>query len=222
MNVQAADSHCSACVAFAHEHMNAIMGINHRGQQKAHPWTMGLTLVSRPLVSAGVPSGACKVLKKCLAAGPDAGHVRHDDRPARTVFLRIGGTTHPNRIRTWIVAGVNILRLGLIAGVNANPPRRAGGAFGWTCGQIVWRQRLRNARALWRGLRFRAGRQQRESGYENPGYRQFADTHYLARPVSVIALRSPIAGARSTIKADVFFGPHAGDEDMAAIEVDAV
>lgn len=67
-----------------------------------------------------------KVLKKRLAAAPNAGHMRYDYGAARPVFLNIGRIAHPNRIRAGVIARINTVGLGLVTGINSKPPRRSG------------------------------------------------------------------------------------------------
>lgn len=102
-----------------------------------------------------------KVLKTHSSAAPDAGHARHDHRAARPEFLHIGCIAHPNRVRAWIIARVNTVRLGQVAGINPNPPRRTDRL----CKRLS-RRGLRGSRALRRDLRFGARRQQRTSHHQ--------------------------------------------------------
>jgi hypothetical protein len=123
-----------------------------------HLWRRGLALRRRPHRAAET-----QALKQHSAAAPHAGHVRHDHRAARPVFLHIGCVAHPNRIGARIVARINtIVRLGLIAGIDSNPPRRTGRTSEGLCGCG-----LRGLRVPRRRLRFgaRCQRTRRHQAY---------------------------------------------------------
>ena len=92
-----------------------------------------------------------------LAAAPDARHARHDHRAARPEFLHVGCVTHPNRIRTGIVARIHIVGLGLVARIDPKPLRRTG----WL-GERLFGSCLRGARALLCCLGLGTNRQQRK------------------------------------------------------------
>jgi hypothetical protein len=131
------------------------------------------------------------------AAAPHTGHVRHDHRAARPKFLHIGCIADPNRIGSRIVARINPVRLGQVAGINPNPPRRTGRLCEWLSSRG-----LRSSRALWCRLRVGAGCQQRtrrhqahREGHQN---RLLLLAHFHAHPSPLAVLRSPIAATTST------------------------
>jgi len=119
--------------------------------------------------------------KKHSAAAPHACHMRHDHGAARPVFLNIGRVADPNGVRAGIIARINIVGFGLVAGINTKPPRRTGRLRGWLLGRD-----LRGSRALLRrSLRFGAASKQRKCARSDPQYCPFPNAHGDARPNSM-------------------------------------